>query len=52
MEVCMDDMLVKSFKANQHLGHLQQIFQVLKEYNMKLNLSRYSFGVTAGKSLE
>lgn len=30
IEVYIDDMLVKSLKAEQHLGHLEQAFQVLE----------------------
>ena len=51
MEVYIDDMLVKSKKAEDHVQHLEQTFQVLKEYGMKLNPSKCSFGVSAGKFL-
>ena len=37
MEVYIDDMLVKSVKAELHITHLVEAFQVLKSYNMKLN---------------
>ena len=37
MEVYIDDMLVKSVKAELHVPHLAKSFQVLKNYNMKLN---------------
>ena len=37
MEVYIDDMLVKSVKAELHITHLAEAFQVLKNYNMKLN---------------
>ena len=36
MEVYIDDMLVKSLLAEQHLDHLRQAFEVLQKYNMKL----------------
>lgn len=51
MEVYIDDMLVKSMKADQHLSHLEQAFQVLERYKMKLNPTKCSFGVSAGKFL-
>ena len=51
MEVYMDDMLVKSVKAELHITHLAEAFQVLKSYNMKLNLAKCAFGVSAGKFL-
>ena len=34
MEVYVDDMLVKSVKAELHVAHLAESFQVLKNYNM------------------
>ena len=37
MEVYIDDMLVKLVKAELHIIHLAEAFQVLKSYNMKLN---------------
>ena len=38
MEVYIDDMLVKSVKAEPRITHQAEAFQVLKSYNMKLNL--------------
>ena len=51
MEVYIDDMLVKSVKVELHVGHLAESFQVLKNYNMKLNPTKCAFGVSAGKFL-
>ena len=51
MEVYIDDMLVKSVKAELHITHLAEAFQVLKSYNMKLNPAKCTFGVSAGKFL-
>ena len=51
MEVYIDNMLVKSLLAEQHLNHLRQAFEVLQKYIMKLNPTKYSFGVAAGKFL-
>ncbi|XP_057793251.1 uncharacterized protein LOC131009864 [Salvia miltiorrhiza] len=51
MEVYIDDMLVKSLRAEDHIDHLRQSFNILREYNMKLNPTKCSFGVTAGKFL-
>ena len=51
MEVYIDNMLVKSVKAELHVAHLAESFQVLKNYNMKLNPTKCSFGVSAGKFL-
>ena len=51
MEVYIDDMLVKSVKAEFHVPHLAESFQVLKDYNMRLNPTKCAFGVSAGKFL-
>ena len=51
MEVYIDDMLVKSVKSELHVAHLAESFQVLKNYNMKLNLTKCAFGVLAEKFL-
>lgn len=37
MEVYIDDMLVKSEEAEQHVHHLSQTFETLWKYNMKIN---------------
>ena len=42
MEVYIDDMLIKSVKAELHVDHLAESFQVLKDYKMKLNLTKYA----------
>ena len=44
-------MLVKFVKAELHLTHLVEAFQVLKSYNMKLNPAKCFFGVSAAKFL-
>ena len=51
MEVYIDDMLVKSIKAELHITHLAEAFQVLKSYNMKLNPAKCVFVVSVGKFL-
>ena len=51
MEVYIDDMLVKSVKVELHVAHLAKSFQVLKNYNMKLNLIKCTLGVSARKFL-
>ena len=47
----MDDMLVKSLDERKHLDDLQETFNTLRQYNMKLNLSKCAFGVASGKFL-
>ena len=51
MEVYIDDMLVKSTMAELHIAHLSEAFQILREYNMKLNSAKCALGVSAGKFL-
>ena len=52
MEVYIDDMLVKSKQLQDHITHLQQVFDILREYGMKLNPLKCAFGVSAGKFLD
>ena len=51
VQVYIDDMLVKSIREDDHLSDLQETFDTLRTYNMKLNPSKCVFGVTAGKFL-
>ena len=51
VQVYVDDMLVKSVRENDHLSDLQETFNTLRSYNMKLNPSKCVFGVTARKFL-
>ena len=51
MEVYIDDMLVKSIIAELHIAHLSEAFQILRNYNMKLNPAKCAVGVSAEKFL-
>ena len=51
VEVYVDDMLVKSLEECKHLDNLQETFNTLKRYSMKLNPSKCAFGVASGKFL-
>ena len=51
VEVYVDDMLVKSQDEESHLDDLQETFDTLRQYNMKLNPSKCAFGVSSGKFL-
>ena len=42
-------MLVKSANETQHLDDLQETFDMLRRYNMKLNPSKCAFEVSSGK---
>ena len=48
MEVYIDDMLVKSKQRPDHAANLQQTFDLLRKYGMKLNPLKCAFGVSAG----
>ena len=47
----VDDMLVKSKEEEDHLDDLNETFNTLRQYSMKLNPSKYAFGVSSGKFL-
>ena len=51
MEVYIDDMVVNSENAENHVRDLQEVFDILKEYNMKFNPSRCNFAGSSGKFL-
>ena len=50
VQVYVDDMLVKILHEKDHLNDLQETFDTLRSYNMKLNPSKCVFGVTARNS--
>ena len=51
MEVYVDDMLVKSKEELAHLDDLKETFTTLKTHQMRLNPSKWVFGVASGKLL-
>ena len=51
MEVYIDDMLVKSKECLDHATHLQEAFDFLKAYDMKLNPLKCTFRVSADRFL-
>ena len=51
VEVYVDNMLVKSLREDNNLGDLQETFNTLREYNMKLNPNKCVFRVIVGKFL-
>ena len=51
IQVYVDNMLVKSRREDDHLNDLKETFDTLFSYNIKLNLSKCAFGVTARKFL-
>ena len=51
VKVYVDDILVKSQDEEIHLNDLQETFDTLRQYNMKLNPNKCAFGVLSGKFL-
>ena len=51
MEVYIDDMLIKSKERSDHATHLQQVFDLLRTYGMKLNPTKCAFGVSTDQFL-
>lgn len=43
MEVYTDDILVKSEESHQHLSHLEETFQILDRFGMRLDIAKCSF---------
>ena len=52
MEICVDDMLVKIKEAKTHLEDLQETFDTLRRYRMKLNLAKCVFRVSSREFLD
>ncbi|KAL0435061.1 UNVERIFIED_CONTAM: hypothetical protein Sradi_0214000 [Sesamum radiatum] len=51
VEVYVDDMLVKSKKAEEYVKDLEETFSVLRKYKLKLNPAKCAFGVQGGRFL-
>ena len=51
VEVYIDDIVVKRKTKDEHDQHLEEVFCLLRKYDMKLNLSKCVFGVSVSKFL-
>ena len=51
IEACINDMVVNSKVASEHVRDLGDIFEILKRHKLRLNASKCSFGVGLGKFL-
>ena len=51
IEAYIDDMIVKSKVATEHVRDLGDIFEILRRQKLRLNASKCSFGVGSGKFL-
>ena len=47
MEVYIDDIVVKSETQVEDVQHLEEVFRLMRAYNMKLNLTKCTFDVSA-----
>ena len=45
IEVYIDDIVVKSKVVSEHVGDLENIFEILRKHKLCLNASNCSFGV-------
>lgn len=51
VEVYIDDIVVKCRTRGKHAQHLKEVFRLLREYDMKLNPLKCTFGASARKFL-
>ena len=47
MEIYVDNILVKSLTADEHINNLKESFEVLRKYKLMLNPEKCAFGVTS-----
>ena len=50
IEVYVDDMISRSQTEEEHLDHLQKLFERLKKYKLRLKLSKCTFRVRSVNS--
>ena len=51
MDAYIDDMVVKSKKILNHLKDLSEVFEILKEHKLRLNIAKCAFRLSSGKFL-
>ncbi|KAM0975196.1 hypothetical protein TB2_017885 [Malus domestica] len=51
VEVYIDDVVIKSARQKTHLDDLRQAFLRMRQHNLKMNLAKCAFGVSAGNFL-
>ena len=47
-EVYVDDMIVKFREKADHLAALERFFEMIKQFRLRLNPNKCTFGVTSG----
>ena len=51
MDAYIDDMVVKNKKEPDHVRDLAEGFAILKKHKLRLNTTKYAFGVSSEKFL-
>ena len=51
VEMYVDDMIVKANEREGHIVNLRKFFERIKEYRLRLNPQKCTFGITIGKLL-
>ena len=51
MKVYIDDIVVKSRRASEHVDHLRKTFERMRHHQLKLNPLKCAFGVRVGNFL-
>ena len=51
IQAYIEDMVVTSVKADQHVADMEKLFTTIARYNLKLNPDKCVFGVPTGKCL-
>ena len=51
IEVYVDDMIAKFQREDEHVTNLKMLFKRLRKFQLKLNPTKCTFGVTSGKLL-
>ena len=51
MDTYIDDMVVKSNEELDHIRDLTEVFAILKRHRLRLNATKYAFGVSLDKFL-
>jgi hypothetical protein len=52
LEIYIDDVVVKSDSVNNHLADLRLTLERMRQYGLKMNQLKCTFGVSAGKFFE
>lgn len=51
IEVYVDDMITKTHTEENHMQTLRKLFEILRKYQLKLNIVKCTFEVKCGKLL-